>query len=109
MVGRRVAGEAEQLEPTGAGFAELLHADWTPTKHRRPANAECVEQPVGRLRRAREGAGEDLGVRDGESLFAAGRGARERRECREIRRVERTTTGEGDAFRYVRCVHPVEE
>src|SRR5215510_3786813 len=54
-----VAGESKNAHTFQAGFAQLLHAAWPPTKHRLAGEAERGDEVIGRLGRAGKGAGED--------------------------------------------------
>src|SRR3954451_12905972 len=102
VIRRRVPRETEQLETAGVNFAELLHAARTPAQHRGAPQAESVQQKIGGFRRAREGAGKDLGMGDEKSLLPSYRCAGELNERVEIVRVEGAALLEHHAFRHVR-------
>jgi hypothetical protein len=109
VIRRRVAGEPHDLEPARAHLAQLLHAAGSPTQNRRASKRERAQEPVRRLRGAREGARENLGVGDDESLLAACRCPRKIREGDEVRRVDRTAFVQHGSFRHVRRVHSIEQ
>src|SRR5688500_18947045 len=101
VIGRGIAREPQELEPAAARLAPLLHSARRPMEHRYASQADRRKKPVGCLRRAREGAGKDLGVCDEESLLAAYRGAREAGERREVGGVERPSGREHLSLRNV--------
>src|SRR5437867_10318765 len=68
MVGRAVAGEAEDQEIAAADLAELLHSARSPAHYRRSLQSELLNQIVGRLGGAGERSGKDFRVREDESF-----------------------------------------
>src|SRR5262245_488040 len=77
MIRRRVAGVTDETELPLDHLAELLRMHRSPDERRPTAQAQLLQQPIGGLRRARERAWKDLGVRDDHLLLAGERIARE--------------------------------